>query len=741
MPSDRTPIVLLLLAVLLAASGLFSTAATAQTTFTVCPSGCDHTSIQSAIDAASTGDTIAIGEGVYLESDINLQGKGVIVTGTVDTDGALLTTVDADGLDTVFRASSGEPAGTTVKDLIVTGGIGYRANSSNNRFGGAFYMYSNSNLRIEGCRIVGNSANTWCGAVYGFQANLEIEDCSILDNTSTNYLIKNYNGSTLVIDCTIASNVVESGTPLLNTDGSGLHEYSGTKFLCNYPNSPEEATSHIQDAGGNCFGLECEGVDADGDYVPDICTNAFSVCQSGCDFTSVNDAIDAAPSTFSIVQLPPGAHCEGAEIDLDGKAIMLRGVTSPAGVPISSLSGIEDHRVIACRSGEPEASMVCDLIIHSGLANDVDGGGGMLISNSSTRVLNCVFQNNTSTTRGGGLAVSDASFSDPDGGSQISDSIFRGNTAAQGGGISTYSQFGGGGPGGAMADLLIIDNTATQAGGGMWTNGTDFLSSLVLIGNEAPVGSGGGIYAAANQPIPGRVYLSDSIVRDNIGGGLAGEPGKFGAFTALLFDSTVCGNDGGNVAGSIDGENYCVSTVCSECASKETVDSDEDGVPNFEDVCPGGDDTLDADQDGIPDACDAEPELCDCELLDSDADGVSDCIDNCPSDPEKIEPGVCGCGFPDTDTDSDGTADCLDGCPDDPDKTEPGNCGCGTAETTVFGDIDCDGDYDADDIRLGMVEYGIVEAGACPADINGDGVVDAQDLTEVLAAWQEPCGE
>ena len=472
------------------------------------------------------------------------------------------------------------------------------------------------------------------------------------------------------------------------------------------------------------------------------------MCQTGCDFTSVNDAIDAAPSTFSIVQLPPGAHCEGAEIDLDGKAIMLRGVTSPAGVPISSLSGIEDHRVIACRSGEPEESMVCDLIIHSGLANDVDGGGGMLISNSSTRVVNCVFQNNTSTTRGGGLAVSETSFSDPDGGSQISDSIFRGNTAAQGGGIATYSEFGGpGGPGGAMANLLIIDNTATQNGGGIWTNEIAFLSNLVLIGNEAPeknddgfVG-GGGIYAESTK-MPGRVYLSDSIVRDNIGGGLSGEPGAFGTpFTALLFDSTVCSNDGGNVVGSIDGENYCVSTVCSECASKETVDSDEDGVPDLEDVCPAGDDTLDADQDGIPDACDAEPELCDCELLDSDADGVSDCTDNCPSDPEKIEPGVCGCGFPDTDTDSDGTADCLDGCPDDPDKTEPGNCGCGTAETTVFGDLDCDGDYDADDIRLGMVEYGIVEAGALPADINGDGVVDAQDLTEVLAAWQEPCGE
>ncbi|MCH2134096.1 MAG: hypothetical protein MK116_10140 [Phycisphaerales bacterium] len=33
------------------------------------------------------------------------------------------------------------------------------------------------------------------------------------------------------------------------------------------------------------------------------------------------------------------------------------------------------------------------------------------------------------------------------------------------------------------------------------------------------------------------------------------------------------------------------------------------------------------------------------------------------------------------DSDTDGTFDCLDGCPDDPDKTEPGICGCGVPES------------------------------------------------------------
>lgn len=47
--------------------------------------------------------------------------------------------------------------------------------------------------------------------------------------------------------------------------------------------------------------------------------------------------------------------------------------------------------------------------------------------------------------------------------------------------------------------------------------------------------------------------------------------------------------------------------------------------------------------------------------------------DNCPSDPNKSKPGVCGCGIPDTDSDADGTPDCNDGCPNDPSRIT----GCG----------------------------------------------------------------
>ena len=128
---------------------------------------------------------------------------------------------------------------------------------------------------------------------------------------------------------------------------------------------------------------------------------------------------------------------------------------------------------------------------------------------------------------------------------------------------------------------------------------------------------------------------------------------------------------------------------------------------------------------------------CENPTLDSDGDGFIDCADDCPNDPNKTSPGICGCDVADEDSDGDGIADCIDGCPNDILKTEPGNCGCGVPESDVFGDIDCDGDYDIDDIRFGMTTFGIEEAeeDTCPADVNGDGSIGFSDVLIILNDW------
>jgi len=87
-----------------------------------------------------------------------------------------------------------------------------------------------------------------------------------------------------------------------------------------------------------------------------------------------------------------------------------------------------------------------------------------------------------------------------------------------------------------------------------------------------------------------------------------------------------------------------------------------------------------------------KPGLCGCGVADTDTDGdgTPDCKDGCPRDADKTMAGLCSCGVPDTDTDGDGTPDCRDDCPRDASKTRSGSCGCG------FPDTDADGDGSPD---------------------------------------------
>ena len=54
-------------------------------------------------------------------------------------------------------------------------------------------------------------------------------------------------------------------------------------------------------------------------------------------------------------------------------------------------------------------------------------------------------------------------------------------------------------------------------------------------------------------------------------------------------------------------------------------------------------------------------------------------------------------------------------------------------------DVNCSGIVDIDDVFDVLAAWGTCgDPNDCPADVNGDGVVDIDDLFDVLAAWG-PC--
>ena len=100
------------------------------------------------------------------------------------------------------------------------------------------------------------------------------------------------------------------------------------------------------------------------------------------------------------------------------------------------------------------------------------------------------------------------------------------------------------------------------------------------------------------------------------------------------------------------------------CNCKGTFeDTDNDGVCNAKDLCPGFDDTVDDDQDGIPDSCDD----CDGLTVDNECDDDDDCTIN------DVYDTACNCEGVFADADGDGfcvtdDVDDTDPCEPDPDR-------------------------------------------------------------------------
>ncbi|MCP3982482.1 MAG: DNRLRE domain-containing protein, partial [bacterium] len=157
--------------------------------------------------------------------------------------------------------------------------------------------------------------------------------------------------------------------------------------------------------------------------------------------------------------------------------------------------------------------------------------------------------------------------------------------------------------------------------------------------------------------------------------------------------------------------------VVYECLTPGT-DGDGDGTPDVDDGCPND-----------PNKVDPGPCGCGEVDLDTDGDGTYDCDDLCPADPGKIAPGACGCGTADTDSDLDGTPDCNDACPADPDDDADGDGVCGDTDNCAFEYNPQQADLDAD------LQGDVCDA--CPFDAgddaDGDGVCDSEDNCPALA--------
>ena len=208
--------------------------------------------------------------------------------------------------------------------------------------------------------------------------------------------------------------------------------------------------------------------------------DTLTVCASGCQYTSINAAINDA-SDGDVIQLSAETYFEGEQIDTLGKAITLRGSTDKAGDPASVLDGWGAngkpwlaHRVLICQSGETNATIFENLAIQSG-AEEI--GGGMYNKYSSPTLTDCNFGGNANPSGYGSIA------GDPINGRSSGNNLLEARCVL--GDINFDGDYDEDDARAAMADFGITEGTPGDMDGDDDVDAADFVAVRDRIGVDA----------------------------------------------------------------------------------------------------------------------------------------------------------------------------------------------------------------------------------------------------------------
>ncbi len=460
----------------------------------VCPSGCDYTSVQHAVDAANDGDVINVAAGTYTGVNVRAR-KDITTTGIVTqmlyidksitirggyttTDGSTLTfapfptTLDAQGQG---------------RGIYITGDI----------------KVTLENLRITGGDAAGMGGGPGGedagGGLYGITATVTLRNSYVVNNVTPHYGGGIYNAGTLLLDHSSSSNNATHHTcdDCINTacpvsHGGGVYNH-GTLAL-------NDSTVNDNTTSDGCLAYigGYPGGSGGGLYN----TGAITLSHSTIDGNSTGDGAIA-----SGMPLSGGAGGDGGGIHNRGALTVISSTVSnnvtgnggPGSGDIESWGGPGGDGGGIYNSGAL-------MVISSALNHNVTGAGGE--SNGDF-----LSQDGSEGDGGGiysssGLTVISSTLSNNITGA-ATEALMRFGPLGSGGGIAQF-----GSTGIMLSGNTIDSNTAHGEGGGVYmyqSDGITLSHNLVLNNRAGGVADGGGA--------GGGIYIKDSdniVLRDNV---------------------------------------------------------------------------------------------------------------------------------------------------------------------------------------------------------------------------------
>jgi predicted outer membrane repeat protein len=466
--------------------------------------GAPHTTITSAITAATTGDRIEVAPGIYAEN-IDLSGKNLDIVGT---SGPSVTQISppSSGLAAVIydQGEAGSLEGFSVLPAADERGM-YILNSSP----------SITNCRIEGA---GDWDSTWGGAVFVSNGSPSFEDVEFIDNAGAR-------GGDLYIAG--GANVSLSGVVI---DGSAA-KYGGSVYVLNsaltvWNSSVLEPTSQF--SGGFAYVEDSTLTMTDMDIVDPLGDTSHGVGVFATDRSIVSWI---------------GGGVSGAQASTpgySGAAMYLHDSSTFSGTSLSfQNNGAYNGGALEITDGS--TATLIDVSFENNIAQRA-GGALRASSSASVNCTRCSFDSNEAD-RGGAVDVSgDSLFEDADGNYTDNEA-----TAQDGGAIRVFTN------GELSIDGASFEgNESSQAGGAIYLYqpaDVVVVTSADFQDNVASSGDGGAIVAdlGASLTVSGSSF-DDNSSRLGSGGGIAFDPVSSGhslEVFASSFESNDAEDDGG----------------------------------------------------------------------------------------------------------------------------------------------------------------------------------------------------